>query len=314
MDKYKLEVNRFTSKKQYGLGCLVYPSDKEIGKWNYFLGAFLLAFQFRKNTWFAEKNCDLIILTPVIEDQDVLKLIKSVFDVHVTYKTSIQLYNNTFEFDKKWHGVYNKLYFWNSDYFDYKRFVIMDTDIFVFNPSGYVKLFTNLTTETAGSYENGYINRIIDYKILKFGAPLHEKYTSYKWSDGKSYYNMINAGVLTFVPSKAIFETMIKDLESGWSYIEKKYPAFQGKIGNHMYPEQEYLTGFFSGQWHTIPCQEFMSTISTMYHYGSYPDKFWDVVPDRLHHKTQIKRVIQAAYSAFPKLKDLTCVNEEYLK
>jgi len=292
-----MEINRINKKKEYAIGMLVYPSIDNA--WNYFFGAVAIVHQLKKNLWYL-KNCDFAILTPKIENNDVLRIINDIFDLHVTYSDSLKL-NSKFTFNPKWHGVFNKLYFFNPDIFQYKRLLIMDTDMFVFRSSGYIKALTDIDNGIAGAYENGYINQNKTLN-LKFGTTIPTQYTSYT-AGNKSYYNMINAGLLSIEPNKKIFDEMCKDLKDGWSIIENKYNSLKGKKGNNIYPEQEYLTGYFSGKWKSLPVEDFLSIKPTSNHYCNGQLKYWDEMPKKLD--AMILSVCSEIFIKYPTLKKL---------
>lgn len=310
-----IKINRINKKKDYAVCMLVYPDkfNKE-SEWNYFFGAVMVVHQLKKNTWFRE-NCDFVILTPEIgaNNGDVLRMIKLVFDAHAIYKKSLQLDNNLFEYSERWHGVFNKLYFWDSENFNYKRLMICDTDIFIHNPLGYVKVLTESTGIVSGSYEHDFINKNNDSNLLKFDAIIETKYTSYTWKDNKSHYNMINAGVLSIVPDIKTLREMLADLKGGWKLIEKRHPALLGKIGKNIFPEQEYLTGFFSGKWHNLPLRDYLSVIPTNNHYCMGPTKYWSCLPKKIDVAALIKKSCTELFIKYPSLCKICKINKYYL-
>lgn len=271
---YPINLIRFNEKKQYAVGLLAYPGKKD-PKWSYLFGACMIANQLKKNSWF-KNYCDIIVLTPPIEEKHINVLLSKVFDVHAVYEKSLNM-NFPFDTNPRWYGVFNKLYFWNKSVFDYKRILILDTDLFIINSNEYVNALTQITGPVAGCYENGFIthNKDID---TKFNNLLPPKYTSYVWSDRKSYYNMINAGVLSLEPDTNIFTTMLKDLNDGWNKLPLKYPSLKGKTNKFIFPEQEYLTGFFSGQWRLLPTP-YLSCTTTILHYNHAYSKYWNRFP-----------------------------------
>lgn len=282
-NKYTLNVNKYNiNNNKYAIGLLAYPSINE-PKWNYLFGACMISYRLKKCEWY-KNNCDIILMTPVIEDNNILSLIEKIFDIHISYNNSLNT-EFTFNTEPKWYGVFNKLYFWNRYYFDYKRLLIMDTDLFILKPDEYIKLLTKAEGLAAGCYEGGIINKIdnMDIDLKGMGTHIPLKFTFYMWEDNKSYYNMVNAGLLSIIPNLNLFYTMISDLEKGWDYISSKYPSLKNKQSNYFFPEQEYLTGFFSGQWKTLP-SEFMSHLTTKYHYnndGNIGVKYWDAFPSK---------------------------------
>src|SRR5439155_1445448 len=89
------------------------------------------------------------------------------------------------------------------------------------------------------------------------------------------YYNMVSASLISFKPDTKIFQQMITDITDGWDTIVGKYDSLKGKRGMSFYPEQEYLTGLFTGKWQNLPVGQYRTTTRTKYHYGSFPDKYW---------------------------------------
>jgi hypothetical protein len=290
-------VKKRDEKNIYGVGMLVYPGIDN--NWNYLFGAILIVHQMKKDIWF-QKNCDFLLLTPKINDIQVINLINRVFDMYVIYNKSLKL-NSDFTFEKKWHGVFNKLYYWNQEVFDYKRILIMDTDIFVFKPSGYIKALTDIKDGIGGAYENGFVNSNKNLD-LRFGTIIPTQYTSYKNGD-KSNYNMVNAGLLSIEPDCKIFDEMTSDLEAGWKIIEKKYKALAGKIGKNIYPEQEYLTGYFSGRWRSLPSEDFLSIKPTINHWCDGQKKYWDEFPKRM--EDMMGSICKEVIMKYPELKKL---------
>lgn len=277
-----IKFNLNNKAKTYAIGLLVYSSPdvttqtdpKWNSRWDYLFGACMIYKQFKKNTWFQEK-CDIIVLTPYNTDQMIINFINNNFDGYATYEKSLFM-EHPFNYVKRYNGVFNKLYFWNKQVFNYKRILIMDTDIFIINPIGYIQLFEKING-IAGMYEHNYINKN-NINLQKLGCHIPEKYTNYIWSDGKSYYNMISASIISFEPDTSIFKIMIEDIYNGWDKVVEKYNSFKGKKGKTFFPEQEYLTGFFSGKWKNLPLGTFRTTTRTKYHYGSFPEKYWNLL------------------------------------
>lgn len=273
---YNIQLDRFSPKKKYAIGMLAYPGPSE-PKWNYLFGACMISFRMKSEIWFRD-NCDIIVLTPTINDYSILSLIKNCFDVHATYTKPL---NTKFSFktNPRWYGVFNKLYFWNKKIFDYDKVLILDTDLFILEPVDYIAAIRDTLGPVAGCYENGYLIKNNDVNIDCLNVVIPNKYTHYKWSDGKSYYNMVNAGVISLEPNHKVFLTMIRDLESGWDKLKDKYVALKHKKNNFLFPEQEYLTGFFSGFWRSLP-KKFISCETTSCHYNNHGAKYWDKFPN----------------------------------
>ena len=276
MDQYEITVSRFTPKKKYAIGMLVYPGPSD-PKWNYLFGACMISSVMKTEKWYSH-YCDIIILTPEIVDQDIVTIIKKCFDVHATYKKPL---NTEFSFktNPRWYGVFNKLYFWNKKIFNYEKILILDTDLFILKPSEYISVIRDTLGPVAGCYENGYLVKNKDVDVDCFNTLIPDKYTCYKWSDNKSYYNMVNAGVLSLEPNYKVFEVMIRDLEGGWDKLKDKYKSLRNKKNNFLFPEQEYLTGLFSGFWRSIP-RKFISCETTICHYNNHGAKYWDRFPN----------------------------------
>lgn len=274
--KYPLKLNRYTNnKKKFAIGLLVYPGIKD-PKWNYLFGACMISYRLKKNDWF-KNNCDITILTPNIDDPLILSLIKNNFDVHAIYSKSL---NTEFPFktNPRWYGVFNKLYFWNKNFFNYERLLILDTDLFILKSNDYVDIFSHAEGPVAGCYENGFIVNNTDLDLTEMNVIIPDKYTCYVWNDKRSYYNMVNAGVLSLQPNVQLFNIMLKDLEEGWHKLSSKYPSLKNKRNNFLFPEQEYLTGFFSGQWRSLP-RKYLSCITSSCHYNNHGAKYWDKFP-----------------------------------
>lgn len=275
-NKYPLKICRyFGNKKKFAIGLLVYPGNNN-PKWNYLFGACLISHQLKKNIWFRE-NCDIIILTPEIENDIVKSLIKKIFDVHVIYTLSLNT-NFPFKTNPRWYGVFNKLYFWNKKIFNYERLLILDTDLFILKSDEYIDLLIKAKGPVAGCYENNFRNSNKDLDLSDINTIIHEKYTSYIWANNKTCYNMVNAGVLSIQPNDKLYPVMLNDLEEGWNKLGFKYPSLKGKKDDFFYPEQEYLTGFFSGQWRSIPFK-YLSCQTTSCHYNNNGPKYWNRFP-----------------------------------
>ncbi|ARF08764.1 hypothetical protein Catovirus_1_814 [Catovirus CTV1] len=274
-NKYPIKINRYAKKKKYAIGMLVYPGLNE-SKWNYLFGACMVSYRLKKNDWF-KQNCDIIILTPVVENTTVLSLIKKNFDVHAVYSTSLNT-EYPFKTNPRWYGVFNKLYFWNKNCFSYDRLLILDTDMFILKPDDYIEIINSAQGPVAGCYENGFIVNNTDLDLSEINTIIPDKYTSYVWNNNKSYYNMVNAGVLSIQPNFKLFQIMLRDLEDGWKKLPNKYPALKNKKNNFLFPEQEYLTGFFSGKWRSLP-SKFLSCATSSCHYNNHGAKYWDKFP-----------------------------------
>ncbi len=276
INKYPIRIiKQSQNRKKYAVGLLVYPGIKD-PKWNYLFGACMISQQLKTEEWF-KKNCDIIILTPEIDDPIVLSLIHKVFDVHAIYLNTLNI-KFSFKTNPRWYGVFNKLYYWNKDIFNYKRVLILDTDIYILKPEKYIYPFTSITGIVAGCYENGFLYKNQDIDLSKINTLIPDKYTYYKWTDNKTYYNMINAGVISLIPDSGLFSVMLEDLEKGWNELGSKYPSLRYKKNNFVFPEQEYLTGIFSGYWRSLP-SNYLSCSTTEYHYSPHAKKYWEKFP-----------------------------------
>lgn len=276
INKYPIRIiKQSQNRKKYAVGLLVYPGIKD-PKWNYLFGACMISQQLKTEEWF-KKNCDIIILTPEIDDPIVLSLIHKVFDVHAIYLNTLNI-KFSFKTNPRWYGVFNKLYYWNKDIFNYKRVLILDTDIYILKPEKYIYPFTSITGIVAGCYENGFLYKNQDIDLSKINTLIPDKYTYYKWTDNRTYYNMINAGVISLIPDSGLFSVMLEDLEKGWNELGSKYPSLRYKKNNFVFPEQEYLTGIFSGYWRSLP-SNYLSCSTTEYHYSPHAKKYWEKFP-----------------------------------
>lgn len=290
ISKYPLKIiKKSTKKRKYAVGMLVYPGVNN--NWSYLFGACMNAIQLKKNDWF-KNNCDIIILTPKISDDIVFSIIRKVFDVHIIYENGLDV-KGSLNSVVRWNGVFNKLYFWNKNIFNYNRLLILDTDLFILESQDYIELLTRAEGPVAGCYENGYRYSNNELNLTRINVILDKKYTYYKWEDGKTYYNMVNAGVISLKPNTKTFSIFLKDLEDGWEHITKKYRAFKYRPNGTFYPEQEYLTGYYSGVWRTIP-RKFISCETTSCHYSPSAIKYWIKFPQI---NTRYEKVTKESYN-----------------
>lgn len=222
---------------------------------------------------------DYILLTPSDLCPFVKHLISCYFDIHVEYCSDIffdflgvsQNHWSGEEKDK-WSGVTNKLYIFHPDLFGcYNKVLFLDSDFLIKSPSVYLSLFNSYDTP-AGCYEYSNIllrnkekTQLVTSKRFRNNQVVPQKFCT----AGTKFYHCVNASLLLIDANEQDYSSMKQDMENTNNIFYKRHPQLQ----NHIlyFPEQEYLTNFFAGRWHSFD-HSLLSTKDSPHHISG---KFW---------------------------------------
>lgn len=274
---FESRIERECNSKRYAVVWLFYPNPIETNdklKNGYIFGS-ILNVQTLKLDDFFKNNVEFVVITPQDIDDKINLWISDNFDKHILYEESIHM--NFITQSKKiwstenpehlrWEYVLNKLYVLHPDLFgDYEKVLFLDSDIMIKSPHEYAKLFNYSTP--AGVYENSCRvlnqkkNQLVHRKF-KDDELIHSKFCT----AGTLYYHCINAGLLLLKANEKDYERIKTDNQ----HFTIKYPQFAKH--NLYFPEQEYLTNFYAGKWHSIN-HNFLTTVDTPNHHAK---KFWN--------------------------------------
>lgn len=276
---FECRVDKNTSLKKYAFVWLFYPNVNLVDTKNDYIYGCLINQKIIKNYLNIMKLSDLfdtVIITPAEIDSYIHEIIEKIFDVHIQYNNSIHMsFISESEkrwtvAEKRWKGVLNKLYIFHPDLFScYNKVLFLDADILIKKPDEFIKLIDKINCP-AGVYE--YSCRCpTNQKITHL---VHQKFTDNEVIPkkfciaGTKYYHSINASLLIIQANENDYKKICTELNE---YVFKKtYPQFK----NHIlyFPEQEYLTNFFAGSWHSVP-NKFLLTADSETHIAG---KFWD--------------------------------------
>jgi hypothetical protein len=255
----------------YAFISLLYPNKK--GEWTYLEGAILIALGLRKQNVTEKIIC---MVTPDVTDE-IINNLKIVYDdvVVVDYispleKSAIKIQGEIFDPEiYKSNNEYNdlcniftKLHIFDSKKFPYEKIVFIDNDLIP------LKKFSNLFKyETpAGWLEKIYeLENNIDNDIytrvwglwnnMKNNDLIPNIYTDIYKEPGSS----INAGLLIIKPNYELFEKLISKLQKpknewfGDNYKHKGSISLnKKKVKYYSFPEQDFLTQEFSGEWRML--------------------------------------------------------------
>ena len=160
--------------------------------------------------------------------------------------------------------VFFKLHIFNPDLFPYEKVCFVDSDLVPINyydslfmlecPAGFVEYRKKWPYLDAFNWDR------CDY--LEHGKPIPAHITDIDKKSGAD----VNAGLLLIKPDKDVYNEMIEELTQPlekWMGPDKKHKGFHdmdfgNKLGrkfianSYCYPEQNYLTKKFSGEWKYI--------------------------------------------------------------
>jgi hypothetical protein len=268
------------SDRDFSFAWLFYPTKNCIHSQNqndYIYGAIINKLILSRSEICKKRKIDFCIITPENIQPHIDRMISSYFDIHVSYANNIQsdftrVAEKYWSCDQKnkWDGVMNKLYVLHPDLFGcYKKVILLDSDLMIRNAEKYLLLFDEMDTPS-GVYE--YSNRLIYnkvkthlvYKNFRNNQIIPKKYCT----ANTAHYHCINASLLILKANINDYNQICKDISSPQS-MYKHMPQLE----NHIlyFPEQEFLTNFYAGRWHSIDFK-FLSTIDSPYHIAG---KFW---------------------------------------
>lgn len=264
------------SKFAYAFGMFPNPKDK---KASYLDGCILGALGLRRQ----KTNADIIcFVTPDIKKKDRIRL-KEVFDEvkvvpyispydmpgegeYKTIKMDPELFKNCPNYTKMhpYTHVFFKLHIFNPDLFPYEKVCFVDSDLVPLNyydslfmlntPAGWVE------NRKKDPYSKSFHWDRCDY--LHHGELIPKIFTDIDKPGGAD----VNAGLLLIEPSHTEYNEMIKELTSpvetwmgpdkihrGFFTFDFGVPSGRSMIeGSYCYPEQNYLTKRYSGEWYYI--------------------------------------------------------------
>ena len=279
-------------KKDYCYCTLLFPSyNSVIGKstvknYTYLIGILMVAYMLKnyyhnydlmtKNTKGTKANV-ICLVTPDI-DEHIIDILKIYYDDVVTIpyitwdkqnidekivsdpKKFIFINDVSNETLKKGHPytkVMTKLNIFNKKLLPYKKIIFVDADLFPIQyydslfsldcPAGCIE-HRRLQDEAYGidSWKN---DRSM---FFKHGEKIHHIFTDIE----NSYASDINASLLIIEPNTETYKKMLMDLTIGkyYNYNNVHKGCWLGNSFNKSYvlPEQNYMTKYFSGQWHSI--------------------------------------------------------------
>lgn len=249
---------------------LFYPGAD--GGCEYLKGALLAAGVFRAHLG---NRVDLVLLTPACIDAALQPHIEGAFDVHVTYGSDVQMpfmaatAARWGAAEQRWRGVLNKLYVFHADVFgEYEAVMLLDSDVVIRRPDAYARVLRGPTP--AGVYENSCAvrtNRAVRHVVaprFAAGARIPRRYCV----AGTPFYHHVNAGLLVVRATTAAHAQMVADADA--SVFARRFPGLAAQAIH--FPEQDYLTNFFAGEWHALD-HSFLTTVTTENHIAG---KFWE--------------------------------------
>ena len=279
-DKLKIKVPSKSYMKQmgkakfaYAFGMFPNPKNK---KASYLDGCILGALGLKRQGTLADVIC---FITPDISEDDKKKL-EVVFDkvIYVPYISPYKMPGdgeletimmdpdifqncNQYDINHPYSHVFFKLHIFNPDLFPYEKVCFVDSDLVPLNY--YDSLF--MLNTPAGWVEN---RKKFPWKesfhwdrcdFVKHGEKIPPEITDVDAPSGAD----VNAGLMVVSPNKWEYNEMIQELTSPlktWMGPKKKHKGFwtfdfdklSGRkfIGDsYCYPEQNYLTKRYSGEW-----------------------------------------------------------------
>lgn len=281
-------INSFTDRlsakniscSKYCVVWLFYPGNDSLNENNrndYIYGAIINKLILARSHRNLHTTIDYCIITPNEIPDYVAKIIGSYFDIHICYGLGVEMeFTNasekhwTTDERNRWHGVMNKLYILHPDLFGcYQKVMYVDSDMMIRNAEKYLALLDEMAVPS-GVYE--YSNRL---RLNKVKTHLvHDKFQNNEIIPKKyctadtAYYHCVNASLLILSANEKDYERVCRDITSA----EDMYKSMP-QLRNHVmyFPEQEYLTNFYAGRWHSADSR-FLSTADSPYHIAG---KFW---------------------------------------
>lgn len=254
----------------YAYITLLYPNKE--GQCTYLDGALLMALSLKKQKTHFKIIC---LITHDISEKTT-NILKIVFDelIVVDYISPIKnkgICINNEIFDKKNYindynyndicNVFTKLHIFDSTKLPYKKIVFIDLDIITLKyydklfeletPAGWVEQIFELITDK----NIGYTRVWGQWENIKHGQKIPKFVTDIYKKPGSS----INAGLMIITPDVELFNQFILELKKsknewfGRNFMHKGSIDIYGNFVNYYpYPEQNYLTQYFSGEWKMI--------------------------------------------------------------
>ena len=264
--------------KKFAYAVGMFPNPKN-GKAAYLDGCILAALGLKRQNTDADVIC---FITHDISKEDKNKL-KEVFDkvIRVPYispydmggkgklktiKMDPKLFDNCPNYTKEhpYVHVFFKLHIFNPKLFPYEKVCFVDSDLVPLNyydslflldcPAGFVEYRKKIPYLEAFNWDR--------CDFLKHGEKIPKEITDVDKKSGAD----VNAGLLLVEPNKKEYDSMIEELTSpleSWMGKDKKHKGFytfnfdnpDGREfieNSYCYPEQNYLTKRYSGEWHYI--------------------------------------------------------------
>jgi hypothetical protein len=255
----------------YAFISLLYPNKQ--GDWTFLEGALLTALGLRKQNVQGKIIC---MVTPDVSDE-IATILKIVYDevrpveyISPLEKAGIKICGDIFNLSTYTNennytdmcNIFTKLHIFDSEKFPYDKLIFIDNDLIPLN---------NFDELSKSNVPAGWLEKIIEIEE-KLSKPrytrmwgiwnniLHNKLIPKNLTDiYKEPGSSINAGLMVIKPDVNVFKKMIEKLQSPketWFGPNHKH---KGMIGldrlfsdRYHFPEQDFLTQEFSGQWHMI--------------------------------------------------------------
>jgi hypothetical protein len=232
--------------------------------------------KFKSNIWF-KNNCNFYLIVEYENFSDeYISFMSKYFDIIIQYKNSLEMDSKIYQ-KEKWNKIFNKFHVFNKDIFNFEKVLLLDSDMLMIKPELYIEIF-NCNTP-AGCLEKFWNDIIFSREIMN--KPIPKNYTDYfNIQKNISEYNCINAGVLLLEPNNNIFDIICDDIKNGWDKTVERLDSLKYRnktsLKNWVWlPEQEYITGLFSGQWYNLSYLKYFSIIQTQAHHCSNSKKYW---------------------------------------
>ena len=235
---------------------LLFPNPNNKQESPYMVGNISTALALKRQGTKADLVC---LVTPDV-DADTMDALSIVYD-HVKIVPYIHPHKSVIQtFRESYLNMFTKLHIFNSDVLPYKKVCFVDSDIIPLR--NYDGLFDINTPagileppRDMGGEDYGFKHRCIPQ--CRHGSKIPKKFTDIWLEDAGD----INAGLLLVEPSMKEFNDMMKEIERpAPEWIHKDSPKFRGyydadtRTVNYFFtwPEQQYLTSRYSGEWHSI--------------------------------------------------------------
>lgn len=277
-DQIDLTEIKDLNKSDYAYVTLLFPSySNGVKGYKFILGMLVVAYLLKnyphnyglmQNSINSTKASVVCMVTPDV-DNDVIELLNKFYDrvVKVPYISSSSqglsdsiIINDVTkgEYPKNhaFNKVMTKLHMFNPDIMPYKKIIFLDGDML---PLSYFDTLFSLQAP-AGWLET--------YRFAGLTNLSHGKLIAKECTDINLAGSDINASLLVIEPNRETYNSMIKELQSPLDTWFGKGKPHDGMFffvhhDNYLFPEQNYLTKRFSGQW-TYVDSSFCACIETV--------------------------------------------------